>query len=911
MQETRMILHRLPGRAATGFTTFGSYFERGAVHTEGLRFHLSGEGGEIPVQSRITAYWPDGSVKWAAHTADAGCMGSEVRLRAVNGESSGRGDENGCEVTQTPETLDIVAGSTRVRVHRTGEVIFSDLYTEGRLTACEARLVLLLEHRSGSPDFEKETGVPPCCQTEERTGRIHSAEVVEKGPLRVVVKITGSHAGEIREDISRLPVSDDVKEKRTGTESRSDEMVPFTLYMQIFRDCRTLHFSYSFGYDGDEKKDFLKGIGLSVRFPITGALYNRHIRVLTDHGSFHEAGQMMLTWRPRIPRSVYYHQMQGEFLYPDPETEDGKELLAAAAAMPSWDAYLLWQDSADHYQISKKTGKQDVCEITGLHGHRSDGVVAVGGENGGLVCGIKDFWQRYPSAVRVFGMTQDTGTMQLWFWPPASPAADFRHYEDTGYSQTYYEGFDVCGASAYGIAATCEFELSGFTGRIPREEELARFDRQVQKKALYMASPEYYHRLRAFGYWSLPRRSTPAEAFLEDQLDEAVNFYLREQDERSWYGMFDYGDFMHTYDPERHVWRYDMGGYAWQNTELVPTYWLWYEFLRTQRTDIFEMAAAMTRHCSEIDIYHFGPLKGLGSRHNVRHWGCSCKEARIAMAGHDRFLYYLTGDFRLADVMDELSDAQNALLVEDPLRFFADKSRMSAPTHARSGPDWSSLVSDWMSAWERTGDVRYKQRILNGIADLKAAPHGLLSGPDFEFDPGTFHLIWKGDRKTGGSHLMICQGAEQTWLELTQLLDDPEWTRMLAELGAFYTLTNAEQNRLTDGAIGQRQFTYPFMAAGLVAFAARYYRDRKLGEKVWQILVGALPDEVQDVYFRVRPAVNKGNRAVLYEIPGVTTNVFSQWCLNTIVALEFVRDDLPERFAIPEDEMAVAYRRKD
>ena len=281
------------------------------------------------------------------------------------------------------------------------------------------------------------------------------------------------------------------------------------------------------------------------------------------------------------------------------------------------------------------------------------------------------------------------------------------------------------------------------------------------------------------------------------------------------------------------------------------------------------------------------------------------------MAGHDRFLYYLTGDFRLADVMDELSDAQNALLVEDPLRFFADKSRMSAPTHARSGPDWSSLVSDWMSAWERTGDVRYKQRILNGIADLESAPHGLLSGPDFEFDPGTFHLIWKGDRKTGGSHLMICQGAEQTWLELTQLLDDPEWTRMLAELGAFYTLTNAEQNRLTDGAIGQRQFTYPFMAAGLVAFAARYYRDRKLGEKVWQILVGALPDEVQDVYFRVRPAVNKGNRAVLYEIPGVTTNVFSQWCLNTIVALEFVRDDLPERFAIPEDEMAVAYRRKD
>lgn len=911
MQETEMILHRLPGRAATGFTTFGSCFVRGSVKAEKLHWHLTGMDGDVPVQSRITAYWPDGSVKWAAHTADAGRMGSEVKLTAVNGDDSGAENGKSCKVTQTPEAIDVTAGSTQVRVYRQGNTIFSDLYTQGRLTACDAKLILLLEHRTGGAAFEEETGTPLCTQTEERIGRIHDAEVIENGPLRVVVKITGSHAGEVRKDISELPVSGDVAQKRTGSTSREDELIPFALYMQIYRDCPKLMFSYSFGYDGDEKKDFLKGVGLSVRFPLSGALYNRHIRVLTDHGSFHEASQMMLTWRPRISKSVYYHQMQGEFLDPDPEAEEGKKVLEAAGEMPSWDEYLLWQDSPDHFQISKKTGKRDVCQITGLHGHRSDGILAVGGENGGLICGVKDFWQRYPSAVRVTGLTGGTGTMQLWFWPPISPAFDFRHYEDTGYSQTYYEGFDVCGASAYGIASTCEFSLSGFTGQIPREDNLRQFDSEVQKKALYMASPEYYHSLHAFGYWSLPRRSTPAEAFLEDQLERAVNFYLREQDERKWYGMFDYGDFMHTYDPERHIWRYDMGGYAWQNTELVPTYWLWYEFLRTQRTDVFEMAAAMTRHCSEVDIYHFGPLKGLGSRHNVRHWGCPCKEARIAMAGHDRFAYYLTGDFRLADVMDELSDAQDALLVEDPLRFFTDKSKMSAPTHARSGPDWSSLVSDWMSAWERRNDEKFKERILTGIADLKAMSHGLLSGPDFEFDPKSCHLVWKGDRKTGGSHLMICQGASQTWLELTDLLDDPEWTRMLAELGAFYPLPNDVQNKMTDGAIGQRQFTYPFMAAGLMAFAAKYYGDRKLGEKVWQILLGALPDEVQDVYLRVRPRINKGNREVLFEIPGVTTNVFSQWCLNTIVALDFIRDCLPDRFDIPEDEMAVAYRKKD
>ena len=179
---------------------------------------------------------------------------------------------------------------------------------------------------------------------------------------------------------------------------------------------------------------------------------------------------------------------------------------------------------------------------------------------------------------------------------------------------------------------------------------------------------------------------------------------------RNWYGMFNYGDIMHTYDPFRHSWRYDMGGYAWQNTELVPTLWLWLAFMRSGREDIFTMAEAMSRHCSEVDIYHFGPLKGLGSRHNVRHWGCSCKEARIAMAGHHRFYYYLTGDMRLGDVFEDVKDADEAIVTTDPLRFFFDKDKMNAPAHARSGPDWSSFCSDWMTQWERFNDDTYRNQ---------------------------------------------------------------------------------------------------------------------------------------------------------------------------------------------------------
>ena len=194
--------------------------------------------------------------------------------------------------------------------------------------------------------------------------------------------------------------------------------------------------------------------------------------------------------------------------------------------------------------------------------------------------------------------------------------------------------------------------------------------------------------MRAFGYLALPSENTEMEKWLEKQLEDIFAFYKQEIEQRNWYGMFNYGDVMHTYDGIRHTWKYDIGGYAWDNTELVPTLWLWLYFMRTGRADVFRMAEKLSRHASEVDVYHMGKYKGLGSRHNVRHWGCPCKEARIAMAGHHRYYYYLTGDRRLEDIFDELKDNEMSFLNKDPLGDFFDKKDMVYPSHARSGPDW-------------------------------------------------------------------------------------------------------------------------------------------------------------------------------------------------------------------------------
>ena len=162
-----------------------------------------------------------------------------------------------------------------------------------------------------------------------------------------------------------------------------------------------------------------------------------------------------------------------------------------------------------------------------------------------------------------------------------------------------------------GIANTNELSIELYESGIVSDDTLLEVSKRVQKPALFVATPEYYHEVKAFGEWSLVRRDTPLRTWLEDELDRAIDFYLKEPDKQNWYGLFNYGDVMHTYDAYRHMWQYDMGGRAWQNTELVPTYWLWYTFMRTGREDVYSMIEAMSRHASEVDMYHFGIYKGI------------------------------------------------------------------------------------------------------------------------------------------------------------------------------------------------------------------------------------------------------------------------------------------------------------
>lgn len=861
-----MELHNIRSEAK-GLTTWGCMWKQGECPTDTQQrarkyFICQNDKGEkVSIQSRITAYWQDGSVKWSAHTADAERLGSHITME-LSDTKPDMEMQNPVKIKEDDNGFCIHTKNMILHIAKKGNNLIDTAVINNVTKLKNVHPVLQLEEPMNWNEEEAHI-------VKSYTGVIEQVQVEECGELMTVIRYEGCHVN--REGVKKIP---------------------FIIRMTVGAELEDIHFVHTFLYDGDENRDYLNGIGIASEVAMQGELYNRHVKFMGDHGIFHEELVALRSWRPRVPQHIYEAQSAGQELKLTGTEKDIADQVLAAT--PYWSAYRLCQDSASHYSIQKKIADDNCCYIDCLHGMRTQGGAAFGSENGSITMSIRDFWQKYPTGYEWKNLDKDWAQAIMWFWSPQAQAMDFRHYANRGYNQVCYEGYDYKGADPVGIACTneCTIRLSG--KMIPSDQDIEDFCHYVDKPALYVGTPQFYHDMRAFGYWSLPSYNSEMEQWLEEQLKTAADFYLQEVDQRGWYGMFNYGDFMHTYDAQRHQWRYDMGGYAWDNTELVPTLWLWLYFMRSGREDVFTLAEKLSRHASEIDVYHFGKYKGLGSRHNVRHWGCPCKEARIAMAAHHRFLYYLTGDRRLEDIFDELKDNELSFFNKDPLGDFYDKQNMTYPSHARSGPDWSSLCSNWMTCWERTGNTKYRDKITVGLEDIKKAPLQLISGPDFEFDPSTCHLRYIGERTTGGSHLQVCMGAPQVWLELADLLEDETFHKMLADLGRFYYLPREQQIEESHGIIGDREFTLPFMSAALGAYGAMYGKNVWLADRTWQILLQTMIHEGNHDGFRIQYLKDCGNQAKLAEIPWISTNFAAQWCLNVIMVLEFIRDELPQ-----------------
>ena len=123
-------------------------------------------------------------------------------------------------------------------------------------------------------------------------------------------------------------------------------------------------------------------------------------------------------------------------------------------------------------------------------------------------------------------------------------------------------------------------------------------------------------------------------------------------------------------------------------------------------------------------------------------------------------------------------DADQALLKVDPLRELpgiADEHKY--PTHIRIGPDWLAIVSNLYTAWERTGDQKYRDKIQAGIDSILAFPNKIGSGENFGYDPQTGKLFMISTTATRGApSLLGFFGGPELMTEILPTLNDPAWT---------------------------------------------------------------------------------------------------------------------------------------
>ena len=849
-QTTGVPLHWIGDGGPATPVSFGVPFAQGELK-DVSKLTLS---GDIPTDAWVNARWPDGSVKWAGVAAVVPDGTADLTLRQA-GKQRAKG---ALTVDDGQQQIVVNTGRLVAWLPKRGTQILDSLCLDGLKVGGSAKLVA--------------STAAGCYQSEVR-----SVSVERAGQVRAVVKVEGVH---------RLL-------NHASTSSEVDEWLPFTVRLYFYAGSEQVKMTHTFIYNGDARRDMITSLGIRFKVLMREEAYNRHVAFATDAiddvpGAWAEPvqpldGRRELRFgdrprrgeqrpngpRPLQRRNLQAEQMAGERIPAYNEfNEQNRHLLDHWA---KWDGYRLSQLTDNSFSIRKRATSQSpwIGTITGV---RAPGYAFVGDVSGGLGVGLKDFWQSYPSTIEVSSTRSDEAELTLWLWSPEAEPMNLCHYDTVAHDLiASYEDVQEGMSTPYGIARTSTLWLlptDGYHGKA----DFAAQARRVTAEHQLLPTPEYLYEKRAFGIWSLPKT-----AVVEDRLAQYISFYQKAIEQNKWYGFWNYGDIMHTYDPERHSWRYDVGGFAWDNTELATPMWLWYNFLRSGRADIWRMAEAMTRHCSEVDTYHIGPFAPMGSRHNVTHWGCGAKEARISQSAFDRFYYYLTTDERTGDLMREQTDADTLLYHLDPMRLAEPRSQYpcSAPARLRVGPDWVAYAGNWMTEWERFGTEKYRDKIVAGMQSIAELPDGIFTGNLAKgYDPATGRISYDGDpalRKT--NHLLTIMGGFEVMNELMPM----------TRVSAFETTWADFARRYKQMALEVQGSTFPVRR--LEALAAWLDRDAARASETWKALWGKADNDLL-LSDKGRLLLPPEVPAPLDEVDGISTNNAALWSLDAIYMLE-------------------------
>src|SRR5580704_3758579 len=212
--------------------SWGVPWPRGMV-SKTQTFSLTAGGSALPLQQWPLAYWPDGSIKWTAFATVAHAAGA---FRLAPGTPAA--PTSPIKLTESASAIDIDTGRIQARIPKQGAAFIESITMGGHAVAGPARLICTLE---GGATF---------------TGNIQKVTVEQRGPIRATVKIEGVHK----------------------SDSGTREWLPFTVRLYFYAGLENVRLIHTFIFDGDEKKEFIRGLGVSFAVPMREQVHNRHVR---------------------------------------------------------------------------------------------------------------------------------------------------------------------------------------------------------------------------------------------------------------------------------------------------------------------------------------------------------------------------------------------------------------------------------------------------------------------------------------------------------------------------------------------------------------------------------------------------------------------------------------------------------
>ena len=642
--------------AHPAFVKGGIPFAKGALKSpDSVR--LLEDGKEAPLQVRALATWPDGSVKWLLvdFSADA-----RKTYALEFGPGVVRAPVPYFIATNTDDGVVVDTGVVRFSVRKPGSGFIDELsfdangdgrYTDDEKVVAPAaggvqRNFLNYVHVEKPEDFPADSRFAKGV-LDRSVVRVDEIAVEESGPIRACVRIRGKYLYDKVGTTAQHPPS---KENQ------------FTVRIHAWKGSGILRAEHSFVFEGDPDHDFVRTMGLAL---------------------------------------------------------DSKSLVDPAGGIDA-----LYQSSADGYEFYQaKAGKVDSTERWG----GSAGTLTASANNWSVSVGIRNMRELYPKALRA---DRDAGRVVAYLYPSEARPLDMRRYARKEYGCGEGNGYDTEPGREYPELAGFSRSASRGVGRshdaffaFARKDKNAEADlsaialaeaeaaealRLAERGVVVRAPLDTMAKSRALGPYAL-FKGGPYDDVEKNAL-KTLDYSLDAQERFRWFGFFDFGDQQSRFNYQRTGrWESDWGRWGWGNNDGIGRFSLAFAnaYLATGERKYFDALESAARHTAEVDVMHTDTVvqetdpvrvRGLSHRHGVQHWS----EPYIGLRGSScigwRVYYYLSGEERLRDVLEEVVDCA-----------MTDRYANSGPVNSFDGGGSAGVAL--LTMWEITGDAKYRDKL--------------------------------------------------------------------------------------------------------------------------------------------------------------------------------------------------------